>query len=385
MPSAEEKGLLAEYKDNQEKLAKPDAFCAEMMKIDRYEQRLRAMHFKYTYFERYIALNEDLTAILEASEALEKSELFPKLLEIILVVGNFMNGTSFRGSAYGFKIHSINRLVDTKGKHNQTTLLHFLVNTIEQKFPHILKFLEELKPVDSGCQVCYQEMKSDFKELEEQFEETQLEIEKHHSTPEKSQEPFTVQMKAFLVTTDEQLHDAKTKYEKMQTQYEKIVKLYGEDPTTMAPEEFFGIFKSFMASFEKALKDNRLEREKREKAEKRKQQQNQKLMEIAASKVPDPEPPIDHSSPAVDEKGVMDSLLDVLRRGNDVDAARRARNHTEAIARLRDRDRRRTLRAHRRGSVHTRAKDLLVDLSGEKTPRRSSGKSILPMLNVDDD
>ncbi|ORY08436.1 FH2-domain-containing protein [Basidiobolus meristosporus CBS 931.73] len=372
IPSAEEKGLLAEYKDNPEKLAKPDAFCVEMMKIDRYEQRLRAMHFKSTYFEK-------------ASKALQNSQNFPKLLEIILVVGNFMNGTSFRGSAYGFKIHSINRLVDTKGKHNQITLLHFLVNTIEEKFPHILKFLDELKPVGAGCHVCYQDMKADFKDLKERFEETRLEVEKYHSTPEKSQEPFTIQMNTFILSADEQLTEAQTKYETMNEKYEAIVKLYGEDPATTTPEEFFGIFRSFMTSFEKALKDNRLEREQRKRAEKRKQQENEKKIEKAARKQPDPEPSVDQSPQAVDEKGVMDSLLDVLRRGNDFDAARRARNHSEAIARLRDRERRRTLRAQRRGSVHTRAKDLLFDISGDQSSRRSSSKSIVSTLATVED
>ncbi|KAK9694040.1 hypothetical protein K7432_013605 [Basidiobolus ranarum] len=384
MPSAEERGLLAEYKETPEKLAKADAFCAEMMKIDRYEQRLRAMHFKQTYFERYIALNEDLSAVLEASEALEKSHQFPKLLEIILVVGNFMNGTSFRGSAYGFKIHSINKLVDTKGKRNQITLLHFLVNTIEQRFPGILRFLDELNPVDAGCRVCFHEMKSNFKELNDQFEETQIEIEKYHSGPDKSQDPFTIQMRGFLASAGEQLSESQTKYERMHVTYEKIVKSYGEDPKTMTPEEFFGIFKSFMTSFEKALKDNRLRREQIERAEKRKHQENAKLDEPIAEKPLESELSVNPSPPTEEEKGVMDSLLDVLRRGNDFNAARRA-NRTEAISRLRDRDRRRTIRTYRRGSVHTRAKDLLVDLSSDKISRRNTSKSTLSIPALAED
>lgn len=32
--------------------------------------------------------------------------------------------------------------------------------------------------------------------------------------------------------------------------YEQIVKMYGEDPAKIQPEEFFGIFKTFVASFE---------------------------------------------------------------------------------------------------------------------------------------
>ena len=60
-----------------------------------------------------------------------------------------MNGTGIKGGAFGFRVSSINKLVDTKSVNN-TTLLHFLERTVAKHFPHLDEFLEELaKPAEA--------------------------------------------------------------------------------------------------------------------------------------------------------------------------------------------------------------------------------------------
>jgi cytokinesis protein len=60
-----------------------------------------------------------------------------------------MNGTGAKGGAYGFRVSSINKLVDTKSVNN-TTLLHFLERTVSRYFPEMEGFLEELaKPAEA--------------------------------------------------------------------------------------------------------------------------------------------------------------------------------------------------------------------------------------------
>ena len=54
-----------------------------------------------------------------------------------------MNGTGVKGGAFGFRVSSINKLVDTKSLHN-TTLLHFLERTVSKHFVEMEQFLDEL-------------------------------------------------------------------------------------------------------------------------------------------------------------------------------------------------------------------------------------------------
>jgi cytokinesis protein len=85
---------------------------------------------------------------------------FLSLPQLILLIGNYMNGTGAKGGAFGFRVSSINKascsfsldsilltiflqLVDTKSVNN-TTLLHFVERTVAREFPEMEGFLDEL-------------------------------------------------------------------------------------------------------------------------------------------------------------------------------------------------------------------------------------------------
>lgn len=151
IPTPEEIGMLAVYKDDNSSLAKADAFLVEMMKINRYEARLKGMLFKYSYMERYNNLIQDVDSVINAVRNIKNSSSFVKLLELILLIGNYMNSQGFKSKAYGFKISNLNKLVDTKATDNKKTLLHFVANVVEEKVPEILKFRDDLSSVTSAC------------------------------------------------------------------------------------------------------------------------------------------------------------------------------------------------------------------------------------------
>jgi cytokinesis protein len=45
-----------------------------------------------------------------ASRNLKNAKYFKELLNLILMLGNYMNGSSHNGGAFGFKIASINKV-----------------------------------------------------------------------------------------------------------------------------------------------------------------------------------------------------------------------------------------------------------------------------------
>lgn len=63
----------------------------------------------------------------QACNELKGSHNFKKILEMVLAVGNYLNGDSFRGAAQGFKLGALLKLMDIKSHNNKTTLLHFVV------------------------------------------------------------------------------------------------------------------------------------------------------------------------------------------------------------------------------------------------------------------
>jgi hypothetical protein len=76
-----------------------------------------------------------------------------KIFEIILAIGNYLNGTGPRGGAHGFKLEILSKLADTKTADNKSTLLHYLVDFIAEEYPDLISFTEELNNVEIGAKV----------------------------------------------------------------------------------------------------------------------------------------------------------------------------------------------------------------------------------------
>jgi hypothetical protein len=50
-----------------------------------------------------------------------------------------------RGPAYGFKLPTFERLLDTKSTDRKQTLLHYVAHAIKQTYPETLEFLTEFE------------------------------------------------------------------------------------------------------------------------------------------------------------------------------------------------------------------------------------------------
>ena len=114
-PTAEEMGKLAPYAKSESKqerleLSIPDQFCIEMMGIKRFKERADCMLFRCTFRDRYHQLHKQMTAIFDASLSMKNAKAFRDLLHLILLLGNFLNGNTYRGGAFGIRIASINKV-----------------------------------------------------------------------------------------------------------------------------------------------------------------------------------------------------------------------------------------------------------------------------------
>ena len=52
-----------------------------------------------------------------------------------LAVGNYMNGSTARGGAFGFKLDTLRKMAETKSADRSTTLLHFICRELEKTHP----------------------------------------------------------------------------------------------------------------------------------------------------------------------------------------------------------------------------------------------------------
>ncbi len=72
-------------------------------------------------------------AVLQASKQVLKSRRIKKLLELVLAFGNYMNRGQ-RGNASGFRVSSLNKIIDTKSSiDRKITLLHYMATVVEKQ------------------------------------------------------------------------------------------------------------------------------------------------------------------------------------------------------------------------------------------------------------
>ncbi|KAL1258025.1 hypothetical protein QQF64_011269, partial [Cirrhinus molitorella] len=161
VPEKSDIDLLEEHKHELERMARADRFLFEMSRIDHYQQRLKSLFFKKKFAERLAEIKPKVEAILCASREVMRSKRLTQVLEVVLAFGNFMNKGQ-RGNAYGFKVSSLNKIIDTKSSIDRNiTMLHYLIMIFEKNYPDILSIQQDLATVPEAAKVNLAELEKE--------------------------------------------------------------------------------------------------------------------------------------------------------------------------------------------------------------------------------
>ncbi|XP_024366497.1 uncharacterized protein [Physcomitrium patens] len=181
LPNEDDVKLLQNYVGDVDPLAEIEKYYLDLLKIPRYKNRIKCLAFKLQYKATYEQTQHDLELIEKACNQLKSSQTLVKILEMVLVAGNHLNGESFCGSASGFKLDALLKLMDVKGCHKNTTLLHFVVAELLKMDEQVGKLSEELREVKLAANLSLDRLNSNLKELERGLEILNQEIRDIHS------------------------------------------------------------------------------------------------------------------------------------------------------------------------------------------------------------
>ncbi|KAJ3086810.1 Disheveled-associated activator of morphogenesis 1, partial [Quaeritorhiza haematococci] len=376
VPTEDEVALLHTYSTDPtavENLASAERFLFEVSEISKYGEKVKALHFK-TMWDELVDDAETLIGWLGgAAKCVQNSEKFKELLKVILALGNYMNGGN-RGGAYGFKLNSILKMVDTKStvSNRKHTLLHYLTELLEKKFPNIVGFEKELSPAEDGAKVTIAQirqvlmtMRDNLRELKKMLDSmegappakkddtkpaapgapgaakpshsgpsskpaTPGKDDKSKSTTKDdvAENKFLTTMQQFYTTSQSHYEDLNSRFEAADKEYQTAVVLYGEDPKVMSPEEFFGTFWKFVQGFQMAKQENetaaqkaieaeKREAEKREREERRRRKREGSITAItgAATGGPSAQGHAVGKGAADQDQGGLDDLISAIRTG----------------------------------------------------------------------
>ncbi|XP_066554578.1 formin-like 1b isoform X2 [Amia ocellicauda] len=227
-------------------LSEEDRFMMGFSKIPRLSERISVLTFMGNFPDSLQRLKPQLNAIIAASMSIKSSSKLKKILEIVLAFGNYMN-SSKRGAAYGFRLQSLDLLLDTKSTDRKQTLLHFIVNIIQEKYPELSTFHTELRFIDKAAAVSLDSVLQDVRSLQRGMEMTRKEFMVQDDSPV---------LKEFLKTNNELLDSLQTDGKTAQEAYESLVEYFGENPKTTQPSMFFPVFVRFIKGYKLAEQEN---------------------------------------------------------------------------------------------------------------------------------
>uniref|UniRef100_A0A1I7RMP4 FH2 domain-containing protein n=2 Tax=Bursaphelenchus xylophilus TaxID=6326 RepID=A0A1I7RMP4_BURXY len=275
-----------------------DRFFYEVGQIQRYEQRLQCLHTMRTFQERVEELVPYLNAVSKASTTLTSSKRLKQFLALLLAIGNYLNFGKRMGNAMGFTIGSINQASNVRSSLKaDRTLLHYIAEIVENKFPDLLRIKKELHCVYEATKFTKNEMDQEIKSLQTalcfvsaelrihqqklmdtkkqallsnnnsepeekapEFDPNEDQDHGHDSGVETGESPrrpsqrsksdkFVSTVSGFLREANKALNALEAAHEDTKQKFADCARFFAEDPAKSSPDQFFGVFTRFLNQF----------------------------------------------------------------------------------------------------------------------------------------
>ncbi|XP_030372187.1 formin-like protein isoform X5 [Scaptodrosophila lebanonensis] len=242
------KEYIIERKD-QNLLTEEDKFMLQLSRVERIPSKLAIMNYMGNFVDSVHLISPQVQSIASASNSLKQSRKFKAVLEIVLAFGNYLNSNK-RGPAYGFKLQSLDTLIDTKSTDKRSSLLHYIVATIRAKFPELLTFECELYGTDKAASVALENIVTDVQELEKGMDLVRKEAELRVKGAQ------THILRDFLNNSEDKLKKIKSDLRHAQDSFKECVEYFGESSRNADAAAFFALIVRFTRAFKQHDQEN---------------------------------------------------------------------------------------------------------------------------------
>ncbi|XP_050927565.1 inverted formin-2 isoform X2 [Lates calcarifer] len=307
LPEKHEIENLKSHQADRDKLASVDQFYLQLLDVPSYSLRIECM-----------LLCEESSCVLEslkpkaelldrACQSVRESTRLPSFCKLILSVGNFLNYGTHTGNAEGFKISTLLKLTETKANKSRITLLHHILQEVEENHPDLLNLPDDLEICEkaAGCNV--ESIQSETHTLTKQLKNAETKV---SSSSEDLREQYLSTIQESLRAC-EQLQQLLSSVEDRRTDLSIYL---CEDSCSFSLNELFNTIKTFRGLFLRAIKENesRREQEKRRK----KQEEERKHKGDTSNKI------IRKDVSEQDGGCIIDNLLAEIRKGYNLKKTR---------------------------------------------------------------
>merc|ERR1712228_194371 len=155
VPTKEESDSLNGY-ENEKNLGTAENFVKIIRNVDaNLVQRLVVWEFKIEFEELYQREKESLIWLRKGHDSIKKSVALKQMFTLILSIGNYMNGSTPKGQAYGFKLSSLSQLMRSRTVDNKQCLMEYIYSFVSttDAFLNCMEFTKDLQCLEDATSV----------------------------------------------------------------------------------------------------------------------------------------------------------------------------------------------------------------------------------------
>ncbi|ETO13695.1 hypothetical protein RFI_23673 [Reticulomyxa filosa] len=165
VPTPEEVDTITSYEGDPSQLGHAEQFFLTLSVIPNVPERLRLWEFKLRFKELIDQQNEKISLLRKAHDTVKNSKAFRDVLRYILKIGNYMNGGTKKGQAYGFKLSSLKQLTGAKTADNTMSLMEYLILVLRKNANDAFKFVEEFEILEEVSRVDVSQLAADVNKI----------------------------------------------------------------------------------------------------------------------------------------------------------------------------------------------------------------------------
>lgn len=259
LPSSDAIATIGAYDGDMGLLGNSEKYVRAVMGIPRLAQRLRSMQIKLEFEMLAHDVEEGLVSLSGALTAIHESKALVKLFEIVLAIGNFMNGKKDQG----FHLDLLSKLEGTKTIDGKSNLVRYLADLLEKEFPDVLEFTKDLEICGEAMRHPIDLVSSNAANLEKSIKIVSMELTQSGDPVFKDIfTAFHTDAMARIEAITQGLGDVESKHL-------EVCKVFAEKPAKVKADEMCAKFAAFVDEFVEAQEKNERARELEARKERR--------------------------------------------------------------------------------------------------------------------
>ncbi|VDL18561.1 unnamed protein product [Hymenolepis diminuta] len=314
LPEQEVINQVVELSGDYDELAEAEQFLCKVGTIKKLLPRLKSILFKMRFQERVDEIKPDIVAVTEALKELRQSKHLVRGIELVLLFGNYLNAGSRNAQSLGFHLSFLPKLTDTKDIVGKSTLLHFLIRVLENKFPDsVFGLTNDLSYIDRASHFSEDATAAAIAEMKRSANALENDLRTYITTDPKDN--YSTVMKQFLTEAQQQIEVIESMFKRVNERYTEVAKYFAFDPNKYPIESLLNDMSKFLYSFKRAVTEIQEQKEFEEKQKRLLEERQRREEEKAQLRTTDKVPGGITRKPTEDDGNVIDNLIESLKSG----------------------------------------------------------------------